>query len=83
MFTAWGSQTPVRQIGYKGTTKNAYTQKKSQKVAYSAILLSLSKLALTSWYDKLVVITEVNYPTTISGLIFLMRPLRTSPGPNS
>ena len=28
MFTAWGSQTPFRQIGHKGTTKNAYVQVK-------------------------------------------------------
>ena len=28
MFTAWGSQTPFRQIGCKGTTKNAHTQVK-------------------------------------------------------
>ena len=30
MFTAWGSQMPVRQIGYKGTTKNAHTQVKRE-----------------------------------------------------
>ena len=28
MFTAWGSQMPFRQIGYKGTTNNAYVQEK-------------------------------------------------------
>jgi len=28
MFTAWGSQTPFRQIGYKGTKNNANTQTK-------------------------------------------------------
>lgn len=26
MFTAWGSQTPFRQIGHKGTTKFASVQ---------------------------------------------------------
>ena len=30
MFTAWGSQTPFRQIGHKGTTKNAHTQVKRE-----------------------------------------------------
>jgi hypothetical protein len=30
MFTAWGSQTPFRQIEYKGTTNNAHVQVKGQ-----------------------------------------------------
>ena len=30
MFTAWGSQTPFRQIGHKGTTNNAHTQAKRE-----------------------------------------------------
>ena len=29
MFTAWGGQMPFRQIGDKGTKKNAHTQERS------------------------------------------------------
>ena len=31
MFTAWDSQTPFRQIGYKGTEKYAQIQGKRAK----------------------------------------------------
>ena len=34
MFTAWGGQMPFRQIGHKGTTKNAHTQEKRAKVYF-------------------------------------------------
>ena len=36
MFTAWGSQTPFRQIGHKGTTKNAHVQEKMLKVYFQS-----------------------------------------------
>ena len=56
MFTAWGGQMPFRQIGDKGTKKNAHMQKKalffgarSKEPGVKTKMYRLSVVADLSW----------------------------------
>ena len=61
MFTAWGSQTPFCQIGHKGTTKNAHTQTKLQKVYFRYTFVCFLRVDYYVKLSKTIIKNNVNY----------------------